>query len=448
MKKISLLLAAVMLLTLMLSACGQKAASAETTTAAAAETTTAASAETTTAAAAETTTAAAPAAVKKIDFYGKIVEYPAGPSACDKMQELLKDKYEINALQVDWGNLDTVIRTGISGGTPCDVYEYWPQNMKALVSSGMATDLTPYIEKDPDLKQLIPEAALNAGKYDGKYYSIPWASNFSLIVANKDLLDAKGITIPDNWNWQQFTDVCKQLKAAGVFPMGQNTDNQQGHWFFRNGLLSMAASSDKLEDMAAGKIPCTDDIFKTVFTNVKELYDNKYMYPGDGAVTVTRDEVKAGFMQGKVAFIGDIAAGVTGTIKDAKDAGINTVVLPWPSMGSTNAVLGGYDGLFIPSNAKDPDASFEVIKTYLSADVQKLYADSGMAIVNTSVQITDPTVQNVVSLSKSVYPFEFMTIDAKINDYMTNQALAEVVLGGGVESAQKALESLRAAVVK
>lgn len=437
MKKATWIVALVLCSIFVFGACGQPAAPESTATASASES-----------AAAEGTASQDAAGEKEdIQFYGKIVEYEAGPAAVEKLAELVADKYNVEGLQVDWGNLDTVIRTGIGGGDPSDVYQYWPQNMRPLVDSGMAYDLTAMIENDPDIKNMISETALNAGKYDGKYYALPMDANFSLILANKDILDANGIEVPTAWTWDEFLAVSKKLKDAGIFPMGQNTDNQQGNWFFRNGILSLAASSNQLDDMAAGKIPATDALFTTVFENVQGLYDNEYMYPGQGAVTVTRDEVKAGFLQGKVAMIGDIAAGVNGTIKEAQEAGVNTVMIPWPSMGTVNAVLGGYDGLFIPANAKNPEASFEVIKAYLGEEPQKLFADSGLAIVNKNVEITDPVVQQLVEMSKDVYPFELMTLDAKINDYLTNEALAEVVLGAGPEAAQQALEALRAAAV-
>ena len=122
--------------------------------------------------------------------------------------------------------------------------------------------------------------------------------------------------------------------------------------------------------------------------------------------------------------------------------------IPWPAMGDVNAVLGGYDGLFIPSNAKNPEASFAVIKAYLSEEVQKIYADGGMSIVNPNVEITDEAVKKMVEMSSIVQTAEFMTLDAKINDYLTNEALAELVLGGGVEATQQALEALRQAAVQ
>lgn len=387
----------------------------------------------------------APAEKKSIKFYGKIVEYASGEPMCEALTEMVADKYDVECLQVDWGNLDTVIRTAISSGEPCDVYEYWPQNIKPLVDSGMCLDLTDYLmANDGEWFNTFVSGTLEAGNYDGKYYAVPLNANYSIMVANKTMLDEAGIEIPENWTWAEFTDVCAQLQAKGLFGVAANTDNQQGDWFFRNGLLSLSASADKLEEMAAGSIACTDDIFTTCFNNVAGLYSNGYMYPGEGAVTLTLDEAKAAFYQSKAAIFCCTSASLSTTVADAD---FEAVVLPWPSMGEVNAVLGGYDGLFIPSNVADPDAAVEVLKAYLSADIQKIHADAGFSVVNNSVEITDELTKQVVEQSSNVYTREFQAIDAKIQEYMVNQALAEVVLGGGTESALDALEALRVAAV-
>lgn len=118
MKKIRLLCVATLLVAMLLSACGQKTTT-EGTAADPGESQTE-----TTGDAAEPSTEETTGEVKDIDFYGKIVEYTAGPAACEKLQELVDGQYNIEALQVDWANLDTVIRTGISSGEPCDIYQY------------------------------------------------------------------------------------------------------------------------------------------------------------------------------------------------------------------------------------------------------------------------------------------------------------------------------------
>ena len=164
------------------------------------------------------------------------------------------------------------------------------------------------------------------------------------------------------------------------------------------------------------------------------------MYPGEGAVIVKKDEVKAGFYQGKIALIGDIASGVGATIKEAP---FTTVLVPWPSMGTKNAVLGGCDGVFIPSNVANPAAAVEVVKTYTSVPVQKIHADAGFPIVNKNIDIVDPVTKAVVALSTAVYPFEFQNVNSMLDDYMYNSALGELVLGGGVSAALNALEEIR-----
>ena len=437
-KLISIAAVLAMSMSILLTGCQ----TAQTATTAVATTAGEATAAVTTPAA--TTTAATTAGEKKnIKFYGKIVEYSGGPEACDKMQEILKDKYNIESLQVDWGNLEKVIRTGIASGQPCDVYEYWTQQIKPFAVEGMALDLTPYLEADGGAwKNTLNQSGLSAATIDGKTYAVPITSNFSLFLANKDLLDANGITIPENWTWDQFLTFCKECQDKGIFPIGQNSDNRQSDWFIRNGLLSASASVGKEVAMGNGEIPATDPIFTDVLTNVKNIYDAGYIYPGDGAVTVKLDEVKAAFYQGKVALMSSVSAGAAAT---AAEAPFETVVIPWPSMGKTNAVLGGCDGLFIPSNVADPAAAVEVLKTYTSVEVQSIMAEGGIPVANTQVVASNPITQKAIDISSSVYPFEFFNLTPKMAEYSFNSSLSDLILNGGVKKVQDTFEQLRTA---
>lgn len=369
---------------------------------------------------------------KDINFYAKIVEYAGGPEACEKMQELLADKYNIECLQVDWGNLATVIRTGIASGEPCDVYEYWTQNMQSFADEGMALDLTDYLEADDGAwKKTLSAAGLESACINGRYYAVPITSNFTLMLANKTLLDENGIEIPENWTWDVFMDFCKKAQDAGLFAVGMGTDNRTSDWFIRNGLLSASVSAGKYEDMYSGKVATDDPIFTEVLTNVKDMYDAKYVYPGDGAVTVSADETKAAFYQQKVALY---ACTSSQAAANAAEADFEVVVLPWPSMGDTNAVLGGCDAVFIPSNVADPEAAVEVIKTYTSAEVQSVLAEGGIPVANVDVKASNPVTQKAIDISNSVYPFEFVALNDELFEYSYSSSLADLVLNGGVET--------------
>lgn len=437
MKKfITLAIAAVMTMSVLLTGC-QSAATATT-----AATTADASQAATTAAA--TTAAVTEAAAKKdIKFYAKIVEYTGGPEACDKMQEILVDKYNIESLQVDWGNLEKVIRTGIASGQPCDVYEYWTQAIRPFAEEGMALDLTPYLDADGGAwRNTLNPAGLASATIDGKVYAVPITSNFSLMLANKDLLDANGLTIPENWTWDQFMTFAAECEAKGLFAVGHSTENRCSDWWIRNGLLSASVSAGTAEAMQNGEIPATDPIFTDVLTNVKALYDAGFVYPGDGAVTVKLDETKAAFYQGKTVLMTSVSAGAAAT---AAEAPFETVVIPWPSMGDKNAVLGGCDAVFIPSNVADADAAVEVVKTYTSAAVQGFLAEGGIPVANTEVVATNPITQKAIDISGDVYPFEFISLNTKLNEYSFNSSLADLVLNGGVETVQANFEQLRTA---
>ena len=64
--------------------------------------------------------------------------------------------------------------------------------------------------------------------------------------------------------------------------MSAPTDNQKGNWVWGNGVLGYTKDANKVDEVAEGKVACTDDIFKNAFANTKELYDKEYMYPGAG----------------------------------------------------------------------------------------------------------------------------------------------------------------------
>lgn len=386
----------------------------------------------------------APKDKTKVNFYGKIVEYSSGEPMVVKMQELLPN-LDINASQVDWGNLLTVLKTGIAAGSPPDVAVYWPMQMKPFVDAEQALDLTPYLEENSgEWKNSFEQAYLDQGKYNGKYYALPIDANYSMMMANADLFTKAGIQVPEgSWSWEEFVAACKELKEkAGVSPFSVSTDLNP--WLIRNGMLSLAADDNKVDDLANGKIEATSDYFKIPLQKTKELYDAKYWYPGEGALTLSRDESKAAFMQGKVAILGEVSA-LFASIQ--KDAGFKVVPVEWPHMGKTSLFNGGTDGIFIPVNTANPEEAIQMLKTFTGPEVQQIHADAGFITVNTAVKSTDPSVQAMAVFGKNSSSHEFFNYSAKVTDYMAKEALADYVLNGSGDKVLQKLEQLRVEAV-
>jgi ABC-type glycerol-3-phosphate transport system substrate-binding protein len=376
-----------------------------------------------------------------VKFYGKIVEYSSGEPIATALTEALKDKYKVECLQVDWGNLDQVIRTGIASGQPCDIYNYWTQSMNSYIQDGMALDLASYLDENNGAwRKTFNPNLLKIAEFDGKVYNIPITSNFPTILVNVDLFKQAGIEVPQKWTWDEFLSVCKRLKDKGIFPFANPTDNQKQDWFFSNGVLSLGKDKGLLEDLADGKVPCTDPLFREALNKTKDLYDKGYMYPGEGAVSLTTDESRAAFSQGRVAISAEVAAGIVSLIAAAP---FEIMVVEWPSMGSESVTMGGCDGLFIPSNAADPAAAVAVLKEYTSAKIQQINIDNGFAVAIDTVNVEDETLKSVMAGSSNVYPYEFKFISPELNDYVISQLLAELVLGSGTEACIRQMESLR-----
>jgi len=375
-----------------------------------------------------------------VKFYGKCIEYSSGPMMTDALEKKLADVYNIESIQIDWANQDKVIRTGIASGEPCDIYNYTPQLTLANMAD-MALDLTPYLEADPEWKAQFNAGDLAAGTtVDGKIVNIPWELNFSVILANKAALEEVIGTIPESWTYIEFLDACQKIKDAGFWPFANGTDNNRADWLFRNAMLSEVVTAGTVEEYVSGELSYEGEETKRALENVKSLYDNEFMYPGEGAVTSKNDEVKAAFYQGKLLMMPEIAAGAKAT---ASEAEFEVVAIPWPSSNTEAAILGGLNGFFIPANSANPDAAVEVLKAYTAADIQAIHAAEGFIPANVNVEVEDEFVKTVAAQSSALNTNEPFT--TAINDYRVNQLMADLILNGGVETAVAGLEAARAA---
>ena len=381
---------------------------------------------------------------KDILFYGKIVEYSSGEPTCEKLEEIMADKYNIESLQVDWGNLEQVIRTGIASGDPCDIYNYWPKYIETLANDGLCLDLTPYLDADGGAwRNTFNPEMLKLGEVDGKIYAVPTTPNFIIALANKELFDQAGVDLPENgyWAWDDFLSDCEKFLAAGIFPMAVPTDNQKSNTIWESGVYALAQDAGLIEEIKNNEVPYTHEIFEEAFTRTKDLYDNEYLYPGEGAVSLTSDESRAAFAQGKVAICVDLAAGASGVVNSLD---FETVIIPMPSMGSQTVGELNSDGLFIPANVKDVDAAIEVLKAYTSPEVQIINCEHGFAVATAGLEPDDPTAQQLIEIASNVTDVgSDQMLSSELTDYKANQVLAEIVLGGGVESAMEILEGLR-----
>lgn len=122
----------------------------------------------------------------------------------------------------DTGN--TKLDTALQSGEQIDVFfTYSPSIMAQRATSGMLEDLGA-MDTEGFIDSSIRGGRESFAQVDGKVYGIPTVTEPVGIMINKDMLDAKGITIPENWTMSEFEEVARQLtgEADGKMVYGCN----------------------------------------------------------------------------------------------------------------------------------------------------------------------------------------------------------------------------------
>lgn len=375
----------------------------------------------------------------KLVFYGN----RTGEPSWEKMVNAtiaLHPELDVQVIDIDWANIDKIIKTGIAAGNPPDLTHCWPMQLRPYVNAGQSLDLTPYLEEnDGAWKKTFPAELLDIGKYDGKYYGVPYQSTFPTFYVNVTMFKACGVEVPTGeWTWQQFMDTCATIKAKqNIAPFALARDVNS--WMARLGTSGYAAADGKLAEFAAGKMDFTQNYVPQTMKNIKDLYDNKYWYPGEGALNVTRDEAKTAFVQGKAAIIAEVNL-IYPELINQVDFEIAPVL--WPAMAEKTLVVGGTDGFMIPANAANKDGAVAFMKTFLSPEIQQQRADASYPVAVNGVSVSDPIVLQLMEQTKFLVNSDFINVSAKVQDYVVNQLTANYILNKG-DGAIADLEKLR-----
>lgn len=100
-----------------------------------------------------------------------------------------------------------------------------PEDLDLLASSGALLPLDGLLREDQSFDTAIYyDACLEAGRFSGAQYALPYESVPTLMFVNKTLLERCGLAMPDNdWTWEDFYTICAAVAAharGGEHPFG------------------------------------------------------------------------------------------------------------------------------------------------------------------------------------------------------------------------------------
>jgi len=373
-----------------------------------------------------------------------VSHHPAWEEELAKTADLFKEKYphiSVEVSLVETGQIETVISTGIAGGEPADIYDYWPYEVFRWQEA--AYDLTDELDADGGewRSQFSPEL-LSVGTIDGRVYDVPMDSMVIAIFYNKPLFEELGLG--EAGPWAEFVELMDAIKASGrMEPI--TTFGQQIFipCFTRILANEIALHHGVLDDFSSGKLALTtENILRDALTETKKVWDAGYFYGGLAALTLSRDEAHKAFCDEEAAMLMETTR-TYAAVDELCDFEMGAFV--WPAWEEGEyADLGSSNGWFIPNTAPHRDEAVLFLKFLTSPEIQQLWYEDGLIIPsNPSITIDKPIFLEMAKWGEYAVPRDVYTISGEIRAVFG--ALHDQVMLGevSIDDAVQQLETLR-----
>ena len=277
------------------------------------------------------------------------------------------------------------------------------------------------------------EGPLNSGKFEGKYYSVPWYMDCTGLYYNKERLDELGIDVPATW--EELSDAVDKAKEAGY---GGIITYQSAYAFYSFFYQNECPVIDTSGDVP--KVVIDNEEGKEAWNYICDLISKGGLVESFKEAT-TWDKVYESFANGEATFLlgGDWCSSGVENINPDLDYGIAPMV-----KGKTEAtVLGGWTWN-INTNCKDPELAYDLIQYLNSEKGDSLLGVEGKISARKDFDY-DKALEGKDKLK--VFTEEFPYTEARpavINEKSIDELITNAILevDYGQSSAEDALTSL------
>jgi len=284
----------------------------------------------------------------------------------DVLPKLIKEKFpnitlEVQKLPDDQYN--TSIRTKLAAGQGPDIFTVFPKNSTSGVNdfakANFLSDLS-----DLTFWDKIAPGAKDDMSYDGKTYAVTKGSSYLGTYYNKEMLESVGVTeFPKDWD--SFLELCQKLVDAGITPIVMGDKDP---WVIQFGMYQIAANVvypgelDFDEKLQRGENSLTNEKWVAAIEKYGDLYRKGY---------VVKNSLGIGSAQANQLFI------------DGQAAMIFTGTWDAPSLTSQGAAnfTRGFDSL-PGNNAGDPVFVSAATSAGYGVNAKSKYVDEVKAILN------------------------------------------------------------------
>lgn len=272
-------------------------------------------------------------------------------------------------------------------------------------SEGIFTDITKQID-GLDNKADLQQGHIEAGTVDGAEYTLPFITDVSVMVWNKNLYKEAGLD-PEQGSKSidQFVEQAKKVAALNKDGVaGSYLAGQSGGALVFDLFPSVWADGESVMNKDGSEATLDNDSMKGVLDAYKELA-NTTNGLGAGSKEETGATWTAPFANGKIGVMPYPNTSTTALFDAEKDGGFEVGVAPIPGTkeGKTSTFLGG-DAMGISKDSKHVAQAWNFLYWLMQSDAQKeVFADQGDTASNiqtlkTAYKDADPRIQTINSV--------------------------------------------------
>jgi multiple sugar transport system substrate-binding protein len=305
----------------------------------------------------------------------------------------------VNVDVSDWDSYWTKLKTMLSAGTPPDVFAMDAPLYLDYQSRGVLLNLQPYLDKNPDLLTGVYPQTLEAYKTPDGMFGVPRDFQTIALFYNKDMFDAAGVAYPTgDWTYDDLRNASKQLTKVGA-------DGKTTQYGFYSDLWDMELIWSEAIWAYGGDVINADHT-QTLIGDPKareawQLFHDMMFVDKSWPDSNTAGEY------GGDPFLAGVAAMTTighWAVPGYAEVNFKWDVAPMPKGPAGQATSVNSAGFVVGKASKNPDAAFEFLKYVLSKPAQTRLAQLGFACpVLQSVAESDAFLKQSTAINQKVF---------------------------------------------
>ena len=299
----------------------------------------------------------------------------------------------------DWESYWTKLKTLLSANTPPDVFAMDAPLYLDYQSRGVLLNLQPYLDKNPDMLKGVYPQTLEAYKTADGMYGLPRDFQTIVLFYNKDMFDAAGVAYPTaDWTYDDLREAAKKLTIVG-------SDGKVTQYGFADDLWDMELIWSEAMWAYGGDVINAEHT-KTLIGEPKarqvwQLFHDMMFEDKSWPDSTTTEEY------GGDPFLAGVAAMTTighWAVPGYAEVKFKWDVAPMPKGPAGQATSVNSAGFVVGKASKNPEAAFEFLKYVLSEPAQKRLAELGFACpVLKSVAESDAFLKQSTQIDQKVF---------------------------------------------